>query len=261
MGDALSARQTFDKAMTIGKAKAGMPMMRAFVLATLAGAFIGFGGMMLLLVRADVSLSPAMSSLLSGLAFSLGLFAVVMAGGELFTGNSIMVLGALGGRYSVGSLLRSWGIVYAGNLVGSVIVALLLHLSGFGDLAGGSVRGAISSVAATKCSLPIDHMLVRGILCNILVCLAVWMSFAGHSATDKLAAVALPVTAFVACGFEHCVANMMLLPLALMSGVAEPAVTATSIVTNIAVVTVGNVIGGAVLFAGAYWLAFGRDRG
>lgn len=259
MSDVLTVKQTFDKAIAVGEGKAGMPAFRAFALAVLAGAFIGFGGMMLLLVKADPSLSSAASALLAGLAFSLGLFAVVMAGGELFTGNNLMTLGMLSGKYSFKNLMRSWAIVYAGNLVGSVIVALLLHLCGFSQMAGGAVGEAIVSVAAAKCALSIPVMVARGVMCNILVCLAVWMSFAGHSTTDKLAATALPVTAFVACGFEHCVANMMLLPLGLMTvGGAASAVTIGGVAANILFVTLGNVLGGAGLFAGAYWLAFGK---
>jgi formate/nitrite transporter len=221
----------------------------------LAGAFIGFGGMMLLLVKADQSLSFAPSSLLGGIGFSIGLFAVVTAGAELFTGNNLMTIGMMSGRYGPMSLLRSWALVYAGNLAGSVIVAAILHGCGFAHMGAGSVGEALSSVAVAKCSLPMWTMVARGIMCNLLVCLAVWMSFAGRSVADKFLATLVPVTAFVACGFEHCVANMMILPFAMMEGTG---VTLGQVVMNVAVVTVGNMIGGAVLFAGAYWLAFGE---
>lgn len=260
MADALNVQQTYEKAVAIGEAKARMPRAKAFVLAMLAGAFIGFGGMMLLLVKTDASLSPAMSSLLSGLAFSLGLFAVVMAGGELFTGNSLMVLGLAEGRYSLRDLLGSWGVVYIGNAIGSVAVAALLRLAGFDLMGNGAMASTIASVATAKCSLTIQQMLFRGAMCNFLVCLGVWMSFSGHSATDKLAAVALPVTAFVSCGFEHSVANMMLLPLGMMSAADGVGISLLSALTNIAVVTAGNVIGGALLFAGAYRMALATGR-
>lgn len=259
MADALTARQTYEKALTIGETKATMPLARSFVLAVLAGAFIGLGGMMLLLVKADSTLSLAISNLLSGLAFSIGLFAVVVAGGELFTGNSLMVLGMADGRYGWGDLLRSWGVVYAGNLLGSFVVATLLHLSGFAGLGNGAVGGAIASVATVKCSLPVFQTVFKGVMCNLLVCLGVWMSFASRSVTDKFLATAIPVVAFVACGYEHCVANMMLLPLAMMEVTGASAVSLGSVLCNLLLVTVGNLIGGAVLLAGSYWLAFGWD--
>lgn len=257
MADALVPKQVFEKALSVGEGKALMPVGRMLALSVLAGAFIGFGGMMLLLVKADPSLSFAPSALLGGLGFSIGLFAVVVAGAELFTGNSLMVLGMLSRRYGASGLLRSWGVVYVGNLVGSVIVAALLHACGFCQMGSGSVAEALSAIAVAKCSLPLGTMVARGVMCNLLVCLGVWMSFAGRSVADKLLATLVPVTAFVACGFEHCIANMMILPLALMEGTG---VGLGAVATNVAVVTVGNVIGGAVLFAGAYWMAFGRDR-
>lgn len=255
MADALTARQTYDKMVGVGEAKVGMPGGRAFVLAVLAGALIGLGGMMLLLVKGDGALSPSVSALLGGLCFSLGLFAVVMCGAELFTGNSLMVLGAARGRYGWGEMLARWALVYAGNLVGSLAVAVLLHLCGF-SAAGGAVGSALGTIADAKCSLPPVQLLARAAMCNLLVCLGVWIAAAGRSACDRLAAVALPVTAFVACGFEHSVANMMLLPLALIEGVGgSPA----GLAANLAFVTVGNVVGGALLFGGVWAAAFGGE--
>lgn len=254
--DALAPAATEAKAETVGTGKATMPMPRAFVLAMLAGFFIGLGGMFMLLVKSDPSLSFAASSLLGGLSFSLGLFAVLVAGAELFTGNNLMVLGCLGGKYSPAQLVRSWCVVYAGNLVGSLVLAAILLAANFAGLNGGAVGETAVAVATAKSTLPFATAFFRGVMCNILVCLAVWLGFAGKTVVDKFLAAAVPVTAFVACGFEHCVANMFFLPfgMALSGG----SVALGGVVLNIAAATLGNMVGGAVLFAGAYWLAFGK---
>lgn len=254
--EARTPGETLGRALAAGEAKVGTGPGRAFALAVLAGALIGLGGMMLLLVRADGSLPPAASALLAGAAFSLGLFGVMTCGAELFTGDSLMVLGALDGRYGWGRIAGHWALVYAGNLVGSLAVAALLRAAGFASLSGGAVGAAAVAVAQAKCSLGPAEMLARGALCNLLVCLAVWIGFAGRTVTDRFVAALMPVTAFVACGLEHSVANMMLLPFALMvDAAAAPAPGA--MLANLAVVTAGNVIGGAALFAGTMWLALG----
>ena len=266
--DALAGAQIEQKAEAVGSTKASLPLGRAFVLAMLAGFFIGMGGMFMLLVKCDASLGFAASSLLGGLAFSLGLFAVLVAGAELFTGNSLMVLGWLGGKYSPGKLVRSWIVVYLGNLAGSLLLVGLLHLANFGGMNGGAVANTMVTVAASKCALPWTVAFGRAIMCNILVCLAVWMGFAGRTVVDKFLCSAVPVTAFVACGFEHCVANMFFIPMgmvALASGVAPEgatleALTMAGFASNLSAATLGNIVGGAVLFAGAYWLAYGKRK-
>ena len=254
--DALAPAATEAKAEMVGAGKATMPLGRAFVLACLAGLFIGMGGMFMLLVKSDSSLSFAASSLLGGLSFSLGLFAVLVAGAELFTGNNLMVLGCLGGKYTPAQLVRSWCVVYVGNLVGSLVLAAILLAANFAGMNGGAVGETAVAVATAKSSLPFATAFFRGVMCNILVCLAVWLGFAGKTVVDKFLAAALPVTAFVACGFEHCVANMFFLPfgMALSGG----SVALSGVIMNIVAATLGNMVGGAVLFAGAYWLAFGR---
>ena len=259
--DALTAPQTFAKAQAIGAAKASMPARRAFVLAVLAGAFIGLGGMLMLLAKSDAALGFVVSSLLGGLCFSLGLFAVIVGGAELFTGNNLMVLGCWGGSYSVSDLLRSWLVVYAGNFVGSLILAAVLLGADFAGMGSGAVGATAVAVAATKCSLPLASMFFRGIMCNFLVCLAVWMGFAGKTVVDKFLAAVFPVTAFVACGFEHCVANMFFLPFGMALAAPDAGVTLAGMATNLAVVTAGNIAGGALFFAGLYWLAFGKREG
>jgi len=256
--DALAPAAIEAKAEAVGTGKATMPPARSFVLACLAGLFIGMGGMFMLLVKSDPSLSFAASSLLGGLSFSLGLFAVLVAGAELFTGNNLMVLGCLGGRYTPAQLLRSWCVVYAGNFVGSLVLVAILVGANFAGMGGGAVGECAVAVATTKCSLPFATAFFRGIMCNVLVCLAVWLGFAGKTVVDKFLAAAVPVTAFVACGFEHCVANMFFLPYGLALSGGTEAITLGAIAGNIIAATLGNMVGGAVLFAGAYWLAFGR---
>lgn len=262
--DALAGAQIEEKAETVGEGKAKMPLLRSFLLAVLAGLFIGMGGMFMLLVKSDATLGFAASSLLGGLAFSLGLFAVLVAGAELFTGNNLMVQGYLSGKYTAGALLRSWLVVYAGNLVGSLLLVALLSLAGFGSMNGGAVGAAMVSVACAKCSLAWRVAFGRAILCNMLVCLAVWMGFAARTVVDKFLCAAVPVTAFVACGFEHCVANMFFIPMGMVAhaaglsaqGTDVAALSVGAMMSNLSAATLGNMVGGAVLFAGIYWLAY-----
>lgn len=240
-----------------GLTKATAPAARLFVLAVLAGAFIALGGSFMLIVKADASLPFAVSQVLGGLVFCLGLFLVLVAGAELFTGNCLMAAGGLSRRYPLSGILRNWAIVYAGNAVGAILVAALLTLAAFGDMGSGAVGDAAITVAASKASLPPAAAFTRGILCNVLVCLAVWMGFAGKTVCDKLAATVLPVCAFVALGFEHSIANLFFLPFGLML-TAIPGgagITVGSVAMNLIFVTAGNIVGG-VLVAVAYWAAY-----
>lgn len=262
--DALAGAQIKAKAVAIGEGKAKMPIPRAFLLAMLAGLFIGMGGMFMLLVKSDVSLGFAASSVLGGLAFSVGLFLVLMAGAELFTGNCLMVQGFLEGRYSAAELLRSWLVVYAGNFAGSLVLVGLLAVAGFSGMNGGAVGATMVSVAAGKCALPWGVAFGRAILCNILVCLAVWMGFAARTVVDKFLCAALPVATFVACGFEHCVANMFFIPMGMVAasagvspeGVNLAAFGISGALSNLSAATLGNIVGGAIVVGGIYWLAY-----
>jgi formate/nitrite transporter len=253
----LSPVQIFDAAVAAAKVKTSRPAGRTFAFAVLAGVFIGLGAMFMLVVRSDSSLPFAMSTLLGGLVFCLGLLSVMVAGAELFTGNSLMVLAAWEKKIPVAELLKSWALVWAGNLAGAVALAFVLSLAGFGSLNSGAVGETAASVALAKSSLPAVEILVRGVLCNFLVCLAVWMGFSADSVGGKLAAAVLPVSAFVAAGFEHCVANMFFMPMGWLCGATLDPV---AVLSNIALSTVGNVLGGAVAFAGLYWLALHPER-
>ena len=240
---------------TAGVAKAALPLHRMFTLALLAGAFIGFGGAgwLITMVGADPGFGP--QRVLAGVVFSVGLILVVVGGAELFTGNALMVMAAVDGRISPGALMRNWGLVYLGNLVGAVGLALAFGLSGLLD----GPMGEVAARAATaKATLPWFEALVRGALCNALVCLAVWLSFAARSAGDKILAVVWPVTVFVALGLEHSIANMFLIPAGIWAGAD---VTAGGVLGNLLWVTLGNIIGGAGGVALAYRYAFGAMRG
>ena len=256
----LPPAKTQEAFVHIGFAKARLTRGRAFVLAILAGAFVALGASFMLMVRSDVSLSPTISLVLGGLAFCLGLFLMLVAGAELFTGNCLMVIGALDGRYPLVRMLRKWAIVYAGNAVGALLVVVLLLVSGFAEMQGGAVGELACSVAASKASLSPVVAFSRGILCNVLVCLAVWMGSAGKTVCDKLAAAILPVVAFVVLGFEHSVANMFFLPLGLVIEAlwGGSSVVVLGVASNLVFVTLGNIVGG-VAIAAAYWFVYGRE--
>ena len=266
--DALAGAQIEAKAEAVGEGKARMPVVRAFLLAILAGLFIGTGGMFMLLVKSDATLGFAASSILGAFTFSFGLFFVLTVGAELFTGNCLMAQGFLSGRYTLGALLRSWVVVYVGNLLGSLLLVGLLHLANYGALNSGALAATMVSVAAAKCALPWQVAFGRAILCNLLVCLAVWMSFAARTVVDKFLCAALPVTMFVACGFEHCVANMFFIPMGMLAhatgvapeGVDVAALTMAGFASNLSAATLGNMVGGAVLLAGIYWLAYKKGE-
>lgn len=265
---ALTPQQIETKAAEVGSVKAGMSPAKSFLLAMMAGLFVGTGAMFMTLVKSDETLSLAASSLLGGLSFSLGLFLVLVAGSELFTGNSLMVIGRMHGRYSWADLGRSWLVVYAGNLAGALLLVVLLVGASFADMAGGAVGETMVAVAVAKAGLSWRVTFFRGVLCNVLVCLAVWMGFAGKTVVDKLAVAVLPVMCFVACGFEHCVANMFFLPMGLAAnalgyaaeGVDVSALTVAGVLANISAATLGNIVGGAVLVALGYWFVYGRGE-
>jgi formate/nitrite transporter len=235
---------------TAGVAKAALPAGRMLVLAVLAGAFIGFGAAAWCMAMAGVDPGFGPGRVLGGAVFALGLILVVVGGAELFTGNALMVMAAVDGRITPGALLRNWGIVWLGNLIGAVGLALAF---GFSGLAEGPMGAVAVRAAEAKAGLGPWEAVIRGALCNALVCLAVWLSFAARSVTDRVLAVLWPVTAFVALGLEHSVANMFLLPLGWLAGGDVPLGWAAG---NLFWVSLGNVIGGAGGVALAYRFAF-----
>ena len=251
------------KAERVAETKAGTDAASAFVLALLAGAFISLGATFMLVVKSDGSLPFAATQLLGGFSFCVGLFLVLSAGAELFTGNCLMVLGPLSGRFSWGRLLASWGIVLAGNLLGSLAMAALIFAADAGSANGGAVAQAALTVAEGKVALDWGVAFARGVLCNVLVCLAVWVGHAATSVTDKFFSALLPVMAFMASGFEHCVANMFFLPYALMleaSGRVAGSVDLVGVLSNLSAATLGNLVGGVLLVGVSYWFVYGRAR-
>jgi len=253
--DALLPREIATKAEEIGVAKATLGLLPAFLLSLLAGAFIALGGAFYL-----VALAESGSRLVGGAAFSLGLVLVVLAGAELFTGNNLVAMAWAAGRVPTRALARSWGLSYLGNLLGAVATALLLEAAGHGRLVGKLLLAA----ADAKCGLHPLEAVAKGILCNALVCLAVWLTYGARSSADKILCILFPITAFVACGFEHCVANMYFLPAAMLRGSGITA--ADALLRNLLPVTAGNVAGGTFLVALVYWTVYlrrprgGRDQ-
>ena len=255
----LPPAKTQEAFVHIGFAKARLTRGRAFVLAILAGAFVALGASFISWYGPMCRFPRPSRSVLGGLAFCLGLFLVLVAGAELFTGNCLMVIGALDGRYPLVRMLRKWAIVYAATPWELLVVVLLL-VSGFAEMQGGAVGELACSVAASKASLSPVVAFSRGILCNVLVCLAVWMGSAGKTVCDKLAAAILPVVAFVVLGFEHSVANMFFLPLGLVIEAlwGGSSVVVLGVASNLVFVTLGNIVGG-VAIAAAYWFVYGRE--
>lgn len=260
---ALNAAETQKAVERTALGKPNMPTSRVFVSGMLAGAFIAFGALFFCLVTSDAQLPFAVSRVLGGMCFCLGLVLVVCCGAELFTGN-IMMMGAVGtGRLSWGTILKNWALVWLGNLAGSLVAVALVYFADVAAMNGGAVGEAMVSVASGKAVFDVPVLFFRGVLCNVFVCLAVRIAFSSRAIADKVVGVILPVTAFVACGFEHCIANMFFLPMGLlqnMAGVgALGAVDPAAIALNLVVVTLGNIAGGA-LVAVAYWFLLGTRR-
>lgn len=266
--DAFSPAQVAERVERIGLAKARLPFLSLAMLGVLAGAFIGLGALYFVLVASDPSLGFAASRVLGGVCFSLGLLLVVVAGAELFTGNNLLAMAWAEGKLSTAELLYNWAVVCAANFIGAAGLALLVFLSGHAGMNDGAIGRATLEIAAVKTSLPFWEAFFRGALCNVLVCMAVWMTFAGRSVTDKMVAILFPISAFVAAGFEHSIANMYLIPLAMLlkaAGWALPAggeaIGWAGLARNLVPVIAGNLLGGSVLVALVYYVIYRRPAG
>lgn len=258
--DAYAPAEIARRVESSGVAKVNLPLLQTLALAVLAGAFIAFGGMSYTVVVTGSELGFGPTRLLGGVAFSLGLVLVVIGGAELFTGNNLIAMAWADRRVTTRRLLRNWLLVYAGNAVGALGSAAAVLLSGILD-AGGDLQETAVAIAEAKIALGAPEAFFRGILCNVLVCLAVWLCFAAHTVTGKVLAVVFPVSAFVALGFEHSVANMYLIPVGLFAGGTVPAAAdLAAMAQNFAVVTLGNIVGGTLLVALVYWLVYLRHR-
>lgn len=259
--DALLPPDMAARAEAVGTAKAALPLARMIPLGILAGAFIGLGAHVSTVVTADAALSPGISRLLGGLVFSLGLILVVVSGAELFTGNTLIVVAAVSRKVRLAALVRNWVVVYLSNFVGAVATAWLVHTSGRLGAGDGSVGARAVAIAEAKAGLSFTNAVASGILANALVCLAVWMTLSARTLVDKVVVIVPPITAFVAAGFEHSVANMYFFPVALFHGVPSDATASwsTFLLHNLVPVTIGNVVGGSVLVGLVYWFVYLRS--
>lgn len=285
--DALLPPEMATRAEYLGVRKAEMPFLKMFMLSVLAGAFISLGAVFATTIGAggmsvaspdgsivfNTGLPYGVTRLLMGLVFSLGLILVVVGGAELFTGNNLIVMAWANGKVTARALLRNWAIVYLGNFVGSIGTVVLMFLSRQYTFGANSVGITALKIGVAKVEFTFLQAIALGILCNALVCLAVWLTYSARSTLDKILAIIFPITAFVAAGFEHSIANMYFIPYALFIKQFDPAFIATAggtvthldlltwqafLLKNLIPVTVGNIIGGTVLVAAVYWAIFLR---
>lgn len=268
--DALLPPQMAEKAEAIGVAKARLPALQTVLLAVLAGAFIALGAVFSVSVVAGSTLPYGLNRLVAGAVFSVGLVLVVVAGAELFTGNNLVVMARMSGRIGTAALARNWSLVYLGNTLGALGTVLLVLLGQVHTFGGGTVGAVVLATAAGKCALEPLQALALGVLCNALVCLAVWMTFSARTTADKVLVVVPPVAAFVASGFEHSIANLFFVPWALALQAFDPAFVQAAggpaatlgafLGRNLIPVTLGNMIGGGVLVGAVYHVVYLRGR-
>lgn len=283
--DALLPPEMAQRAEALGVRKVALGTMAMFVLAVLAGAFIALGAIFATTVLAGLGgnaqnnvpgLPYGVQRMLAGLVFCLGLILVVVGGAELFTGNNLIIMAWARGKVSTAALLRNWVIVYVGNFAGSVATAFIMYLSRQYTFGGGAIGNAALNIANSKVNLDFVQAIALGIMCNALVCLAVWLTYSARSTVDKIFSIIFPISAFVAAGFEHSVANMYFIPIALLIRQFDPAfydawaagATASTanlnwvgfLINNLLPVTIGNIIGGAVMVGVVYWFIYLREN-
>jgi formate transporter FocA len=273
--DALLPPAMAERVEQVGVRKAEMDLFRLFALAFLAGAFIALGAVFSTTVgTGGAELPYGQNRLLMGTAFSLGLILVIVGGAELFTGNMLIVMAWANRKVPTTKLLRNWSVAYVGNFAGSVATAGVVFASGQYRFAGGDVGLLALRIADAKVSLGFIEAVALGAMCNVLVCLAVWLTFSARTTTDRVLVIVPPITAFVACGFEHCVANMYFVPFAIFVRAFAPDVFwgaagatpdafaniqwAAFLQNNLLPVTVGTMIGGALMVAAVYWSIYLR---
>lgn len=287
--DSLLPAEMATRAEYVGVRKAEMPAFTMLMLSILAGAFISLGAIFATTVAAGgmaittadgnmaftTGLPFGVTRMLTGLAFSLGLILVIVGGAELFTGNNLIVMAWASGKVTGQALIRNWVIVYFGNFIGAIATAVLMFFSKQYAFGSDAVGITALKIAVSKCEFGFIQAVALGILCNALVCLAVWMTYSARTTLDKIISIIFPITAFVAAGFEHSIANMYFIPFALlvkgfdpeyMAKVAERVPNLESLtwkaffIDNLIPVTIGNIIGGAVLVAAIYWVVFLRSK-
>lgn len=268
--DLLSPQEIAVKACDAGEKKAALGAGSTLLLAILAGAYIAFGA-----VFSAISITGMAGSwpygfmkVMAGLTFSLGLILVVVGGAELFTGNNLMVISWFNRKITFVRMLRNWGIVYIGNFLGSLLIAALVFVSQIYTASSGDLGKTMLNLANMKVHYSFTQALVLGILCNFLVCLAVWLAFSSRTTSGKILSIVFPITAFIAAGFEHSVANMYILPVAILIKSFDPSFAAGTgldlstltwggfFIKNLLPVTIGNILGGAGFVGGIYALIY-----
>lgn len=260
--DSYSPDQIAERVENVGVKKAHLALIPLAALGVLAGGFIGLGALYYTIVAADPNLSFAVQRVLGGVVFSLGLILVIVAGAELFTGNNLMVMAWVHRKISTKLLLRNLSVVYLTNAIGAIGLAIIVSQSGHASMNNGLVGDTAIAIAKSKVSIGFAEAFFRGILCNILVCLAVWLAMAGRGLGGKILAIIFPISAFVAAGFEHCIANMYLVPLGIFLAGNEGPESLTwfsFLFRNLLPVTLGNIVGGSVLVGLVYHVIYGRS--
>src|SRR6266545_1752947 len=288
--DALLPQEMANRAEFLGVRKAEMPFLKMLMLSILAGAFISLGAIFATTVSAggivvmtadgtvvsNAALPYGVTRLLAGFAFSLGLILVIVGGAELFTGNNMIVMAWASGKVATRALLLNWAVAFAGNFVGAILTAGLMFYTRQYSFGAGAVGLAALSTANGKAGLAFVPALTLGIMCNALVCLGVWMCYGARTTVDRILTIVPPVTAFVAAGFEHCIANIYFIPMGLFikagapesfwasigkTGADFPALTwGNFLVGNLLPVTIGNIVGGSVMVAAVYWFVYLRKK-
>lgn len=255
--DARPPREIAHLVEQAGVTKANTDGLTLFVLAGLAGAFISLGALLFTVIVTGSTLGFGLTRLVGGMGFSLGLILTVIAGAELFTGNNLIAMAWASGLVGLRKVLRNWLIVYAGNVLGALATVQLVLSADVASLGGGEVGRTAVAIATGKMALPFAVVFARGILCNALVCLAVWLAMGGRTVSDRILAIVFPITAFVTMGFEHSIANWFFLPLG-MALAPTGALVSEAAGYNLIASTLGNIVGGTLLVAGVYWLAYLR---
>jgi formate transporter len=269
--DAYTPQQIAARVQQVGVTKITGDPLQIFALAILAGAFIALGAAFFTVVTYDTgTIAGGLLRLMGGLVFCLGLILVVVAGAELFTGNNLIVMAFVDGKVTLGQLLKNWLIVYLGNFIGAMGILLMIYFSGHWQTADGAVGAKAIAIANSKVNLSWLEAFFRGILCNVLVCLALWLCFAGRTVVDKVLAILFPITAFVAMGFEHSVANMFFIPAGMLAS-QDPAILQALMPVNLdnltlsgflwdnlLPVTLGNMLGGGLFVGLVYWFIYLR---
>lgn len=288
--DAILPADMATKAEAVGIKKATMPFWNSFVLSILAGAFIALGAIFATTVSAGsmpikdaagvlvfgTALPYGVVKLLAGLVFTLGLILVIVGGAELFTGNNLIIMAFMNKKVSLGKLMRNWAIVYAGNFVGSIGAAIIMFFSKQYTFGGGSIGLAALNIAESKSGLEFVQAIALGIMCNAMVCLAVWLCFSARSTTDKILSIIPPIAGFVAAGFEHSIANMYFIPIGLFIKAGGDAKFFEAIgktaenfpnltwgnffIQNLLPVTIGNILGGGLMVGVVYWFVYLRGK-